>query len=90
MKKALKIVITGKVQGVFYRDTAHKKAQELGIFGYVINKSDGSVECTVEGDENKLDKFIEWSKMGSSYAKVDSVDVREVDLANYSEFIVKY
>ncbi|HAT03772.1 MAG TPA: acylphosphatase [Candidatus Magasanikbacteria bacterium] len=71
--KQLHLIIHGKVQGVFFRETTKEKAQELGLFGYVKNMSNGTVEVVVEGDEERLKKLLKWCKIGTQYAKVDKV-----------------
>jgi acylphosphatase len=68
-----KITVTGKVQGVFFRDTARQVATRLGLSGFARNEPDGSVHIEVEGDEVALSKFLKWCTEGSQYAKVQSV-----------------
>lgn len=67
--------ITGQVQGVFYRDNAQKKAQELGLCGWIKNMPDGSVSIVVQGKKDPVDDFIVWCHEGPSSAKVDKVQV---------------
>jgi acylphosphatase len=71
-KKAL---IGGRVQGVYYRATAQRRAQELGIGGYARNLPDGSVEVLACGDEAAVEAFVRWLWIGSSASKVTSVEV---------------
>ena len=75
MKQAT-IKITGKVQGVFYRAHAQKKAEALGLTGYARNLPDGSVEVVVQGDEAAIKSFVEWCRQGSPSAKVENVEVK--------------
>lgn len=72
--------ITGRVQGVGYRDWAMATAQRLGLKGWVRNRSDGSVEALVVGDDDAVGKMIEACRRGPTLAKVDAVDVEPVDL----------
>ncbi|WP_439613391.1 acylphosphatase [Reyranella sp.] len=72
--------ITGRVQGVGYRDWAMATAQRLGLMGWVRNRSDGSVEALVFGDDDAVGKMIEACRRGPTLAKVDAVDVEPVDL----------
>ena len=72
--------ITGHVQGVGYRDWAMATAQRLGLKGWVRNRSDGSVEALVVGDDDAVGKMIEACRRGPTLAKVDAVDVEPVDL----------
>lgn len=91
MNKQHKILtIHGKVQGVFYRENAIKKALELGICGWIKNMFNGSVLCHIEGEEDKLDEFISWCQIGSKLAKVDNIEIKDDNLANFSDFIIKY
>ena len=76
------LLITGKVQGVFYRATAKRKANELGITGWIKNTGEGNVEATVSGDEQQLNEFINWCKHGPDRAIVEKV------IVSYSEDIV--
>ncbi len=72
--KHLELKISGKVQGVFFRVSTKKKAQELGLFGWVKNETDGAVTAVAEGEKNKLEEFLNWCKIGPENAKVEKVD----------------
>lgn len=72
--------ITGRVQGVGYRDWAMATAQRLGLRGWVRNRVDGSVEALVVGDDDSVGRMIEACRRGPTLAKVDAVDVEPVDL----------
>ncbi len=70
------VIISGRVQGVFFRMETQKAAQRIGgIAGWVRNRQDGTVEAVYEGDEQKVAEMLEWSKQGSPQARVDRVDV---------------
>ena len=75
MKKRLHLLITGKVQGVFFRDNTQKKAQSLGLTGWVKNNSNGCVEVVAEGDENNLKKLLEFCQKGPEQADVKDLKV---------------
>lgn len=66
--------IYGCVQGVFFRVETKRKADHLGLTGWVRNNSDGTVECLAEGEKNKLEQFIDWCYQGSDGAKVDNIE----------------
>jgi acylphosphatase len=70
------ILVTGRVQGVFYRATAMEQAQRLAITGFAKNLPDGAVEAVVEGPEAAVERFIAWCKLGPPAAKVEQVHVR--------------
>ena len=76
------LLISGRVQGVFYRKGAQKKAQELGLSGWAHNTADGRVEIVAEGEKESLDKFIEWCKEGTRVARVDTCEVEYQEYKN--------
>ena len=80
------IKINGKVQGVWFRDSTLKKAQELDIKGFVKNQSDGSVYIEAEGTQHSMKEFINWCHQGSPFAKVESVDVKDMEITYYDKF----
>ena len=75
-----RLAITGRVQGVGYRDWAVTTGQRLGLAGWVRNRTDGSVEALVVGDDEAVGKMIEACRTGPRLARVDAVDVEPVDL----------
>ena len=78
------IFVSGKVQGVYYRQNTLQKAQELGIFGWVRNLSDGRVESVMEGSRSDIDKVLAWCKEGPLGAKVE--EVKFIDEPYKNEF----
>jgi len=68
-------LIGGRVQGVFYRATAARRAQELGLHGYARNLPDGRVEVLACGEDKVVNAFVNWLWIGSSASKVTSVEV---------------
>jgi acylphosphatase len=76
-----KCVVGGRVQGVYYRATAARRAHELAITGYARNLPDGSVEVLACGAHEAVHAYISWLWIGSSGAKVVSVEVTDVVLA---------
>lgn len=75
-----RLAITGRVQGVGYRDWAVATGQRLGLSGWVRNRTDGSVEALVVGDDDAVARMIEACRRGPALARVDAVDVEPVDL----------
>ena len=75
-----RLAITGRVQGVGYRDWAVATGQRLGLSGWVRNRTDGSVEALVGGDDEAVGRMIEACRRGPALARVDAVDVEPVDL----------
>lgn len=82
----LVIKVYGKVQDVFFRDTAKKMAEGIGLCGYVKNMPDGSVMIEVEGDDDKLDLFIAWCKQGPREARVEKIEIENAELKHYKDF----
>ncbi len=89
MKKHLKVKITGKVQGVWYRSSLQKEAQELSITGFVRNEEEGSVYAELEGDELLLKRLVDWCWKGPQMANVQQVFVEEGPLSDFSSFEIQ-
>ena len=66
--------ISGRVQGVFFRDSTREKAQELGLSGYVKNTPDGDVEALFEGPEEAVEEMVRWCGQGPPHASVENVE----------------
>lgn len=75
-----RLVISGRVQGVGYRDWALATGRRLGVSGWVRNRSDGAVEALVVGEEAAVGAMIEACRQGPSLARVDAIDVEPIDL----------
>jgi acylphosphatase len=86
MKQSIRLVIIGKVQGVFYRASAKNEAIKLGLKGWVKNRPDGSVEAVACGDAEAIQKFIAWCRRGPSSAKVEEVVIEEIPFENFEDF----
>ena len=67
--------VYGRVQGVFFRESMYRKAQQLGITGWVRNRHDGSVEAMIQGAPEALGAMIEWVRRGPELARVDRVEI---------------
>lgn len=84
--KTIRLIIKGKVQGVFFRATAKDIADELGIKGSVKNLPDRNVEIKATATEEILQKFIDWCKQGPPKARVDEVIVEELNAEEFNGF----
>jgi acylphosphatase len=73
-----KCLVDGRVQGVYYRGSAARRAAELQLRGYARNLPDGRVELLACGEPQSVDAFVQWLWVGSSAAKVTAVEVSEV------------
>ncbi len=87
--KHYKLHIKGKVQGVWYRASARRKAEELGLRGYVRNEPDGTVYAEAEGEEASLQAFVRWCEEGPEQARVEQVDVKEGNLQGFRGFEIQ-
>jgi acylphosphatase len=84
--KAVKVIIYGKVQGVGFRNFVFLHAKRLNIKGYVKNNPDGTVEAVFEGDEDTINRMIELCKKGPERARVDKIDIKDIEIKNYQDF----
>ncbi len=91
-KARMRVVVTGAVQGVFFRWNARLRAQQLGVYGFVRNLLDGeSVEIVAEGEKPRLRAFLEWCKRGPADAEVRDMRVEWSDCKNeFSTFEIRY
>ena len=71
--KHYNITVSGKIQGVFYRQSTFERAKQLGIRGFVLNEPNGNVYIEAEGTEEGLNKLIEWCRKGPPHAEVAGV-----------------
>ncbi len=71
--KTVKVIVSGRVQGVWFRASTRSQAVKLGIKGYVRNMPDGNVEFVAEGDDAAVDRLIAWARMGPPAAKVNNL-----------------
>lgn len=69
------VFVSGRVQGVFYRDSTRQMATQLQLHGGVRNLRDGRVEVIVGGESVRVDELIKWLEIGPKYAKVTTIDV---------------
>lgn len=86
----VKLKITGRVQGVFYRQSTCKEARSLELFGWVKNNMDGSVEALVYGPDEKVQELIAWCHKGPPSAKVDSVVVENTDQDQITDYLGRF
>ena len=74
-KVRARVIIEGRVQGVFFRSHTQEVALRLGLKGWVKNRRDGRVEAVFEGDKDTVDQIIEWCHRGPPEARVEKVDL---------------
>jgi acylphosphatase len=83
------VTISGEVQGVFFRETARRKATEAGVAGWITNRSDGRVEAVFEGPAEAVDELVEFCRHGPTAATVEDVDVQTEEPESLSGFDVR-
>jgi acylphosphatase len=83
-----RVVVSGRVQGVFFRDSCSRRARQAGLAGWVRNTSEGDVEACFEGDEDAVAELVEWCRSGPGAADVESVSVSDEQPRGESGFSV--
>jgi len=86
--QTMRINIEGRVQGVFYRQSAREKADSLGIKGMVRNCEDDSVEIIATGTKEQLDNLVAWCRQGPPKAIVIEVTTQELSLQEFRNFSI--
>ena len=90
-KKRAHVIISGRVQGVFFRMKTLKASQHYGVSGWVRNKADGTVEALFEGDRKNVDSILEWCQKGAQPAKVEKTVVNLEDFTGeFKGFKITY
>jgi acylphosphatase len=83
-----RVIVRGRVQGVFFRDTVRRAAESRGVAGWAANRDDGAVEAAFEGEPAAVEELIEVCRRGPSRARVESIEVAEEDPEGLSGFHV--
>lgn len=86
--KTVHILISGKVQGVFFRASASTEAEKNNITGWIKNTKSGEVEAMASGEEKDIESFIQWCHQGPRKAGVENVEVEEVHPQPFDSFRV--
>jgi acylphosphatase len=91
MKARAHIFVSGRVQGVFYRDSTRRWASSKGLKGWVRNLPDGRVEALVEGDEDSIETLIRQMRDGPPMARIDNIEVEwEEFKEEFSDFRITW
>jgi len=84
------VYISGRVQGVFFRDSTRHLARQYGVAGWVRNLPDGRVEAVFEGEKDAVQRLIDWCHQGPPGARVDRVDVEWQEYTGaFTDFMVR-
>ena len=90
-KVRARVIVEGRVQGVFFRHHTQETAFELGVKGWVKNRRDGRVEAVFEGDQERVEQIIQWCHRGPSEARVTKVYLTwEIYAGEFEDFSVTY
>jgi acylphosphatase len=86
------IRVSGRVQGVFFRQTTAREAEQIGgVTGWVRNRADGDVEAVIEGEREQVDRLIAWCHHGPPASRVDNVSVSwEEPTGEFARFGIEY
>lgn len=83
---AKRLVISGRVQGVWYRESMRQEAQALGVKGWVRNRMDGTVEAVVEGSASAVEAIVHWAHRGPERAEVAAVEQHAAAPSGHAAF----
>jgi acylphosphatase len=86
---ARRVVVSGNVQGVFFRDQTRREAHSRGVAGWVRNCSDGTVEAHFEGDPAAVEELVRWCREGPRHANVREVHVQDAEPAGLDRFTIR-
>ncbi|HSC38972.1 MAG TPA: acylphosphatase, partial [Chitinophagaceae bacterium] len=86
MLKTISLLVSGKVHGVFFRQSTREKAKQLGITGTVRNNPNGTVSILATGEPAQLDQLAAWSRTGPPDARVAQVIIQDESLQSFNDF----
>jgi acylphosphatase len=86
---ARRVVVSGHVQGVFFRDRTRREAHRRGVGGWVRNCADGTVEAYFEGDRAAVEELVRWCRRGPHHATVYEVRVEDAEPAGVDGFTIR-
>jgi acylphosphatase len=86
---ARRIVVSGRVQGVFFRYWTRREAERLGVAGWVRNRPDGTVEAHAEGDADAVAALVGWAQEGPAHARVDRVEDADAEPEGLTGFRIR-
>jgi acylphosphatase len=84
-----RVLVSGRVQGVFFRDTCRRLAAQYGVAGWVRNLPDGRVEAVFEGLAEDVGRLVDWSRHGPRYAAVEHIEVQAEPPEGLEEFRIR-
>ena len=88
--KCIHLLVSGRVQGVFFRANVRDRALQLGLKGYAKNLQNGNVKVVAQGNEEKLKELIEFIQKGPGIAKVTDLKIKHKEPENFTTFEIIY
>ena len=88
--KCTHLIVSGRVQGVYFRANVKNKATQLGLKGYAKNLESGDVEVVAQGDEKKVNELVDFIKKGPGVASVTGIQVKHKEPENFKNFEVRH
>jgi acylphosphatase len=86
---AVRVMVSGRVQGVWFRDACRNEAQLLGVTGWVRNREDGRVEIVAEGSEHAVAALVSWARVGPPRADVHAIGVEYMEPTGARTFVIR-
>ena len=84
-----RVVVRGRVQGVFFRDSCRQQAEAVGVGGWVRNEPDGTVAAVFEGSPDGVHRMVDWCRSGPAYARVSGIEVHDESPTGETRFRVR-
>lgn len=84
------VIVSGRVQGVWFRAKTKERADALGVKGWVRNRPGGGVEAVLEGQEAAVIELVNWLGVGPTLARVDRMEEKDVVLTGFTQFEIKH
>ncbi|HWF24040.1 MAG TPA: acylphosphatase [Solirubrobacteraceae bacterium] len=84
-----RVIVRGRVQGVFFRDSIRGRAEEHGVTGWVRNRPDGALEAVFEGPRGDVDALVRFSETGPPQARVEGIETTDEELGGETDFRVR-
>jgi acylphosphatase len=84
-----RVVVSGRVQGVFFRDSLRRVALQHGVAGWARNTAEGTVEAVFEGEPGAVERLVDYARLGPPDAEVESVEVADEEPEGLSGFAIR-
>ena len=85
----MRVIVTGRVQGVWFRDSCREQARAEHVNGFARNRADGSVEVELEGPEPAVERMVAWCRIGPPRARVEQVEVERIAVVGDLSFRIR-